>query len=118
MGKKKAVIKMDLLCSEEMMEDTPEGAYGGPSNRTEIENRRLLSQEMNFSAYLESMPSATEDKNIAYDPRMLSGLLAMEENLQESIQPNYFKTVQRDITPESRCALTTWLFEVSQQSSF
>src|ERR1700679_88409 len=104
---------MDLLmCGEEMMPETPEGAFVGPENMAEIEARNLLSVEMSNFINLDRSPFAFVDTVIQRDPRVLPFMLRMEEQLQMAIQPNYFKTMQPYITVEHRTNLVSWLFEV------
>jgi hypothetical protein len=110
-------MDLDLLaCDEEMMEVTPEGAYAGPSNRDEILARRQLSVDLNFHGIpLEERALPYQDPVILNDVA-LENMLRMEERLQQHVQPNYFRTIQKDVTPSNRQLVVSWMYEVSRVS--
>ncbi|OXA53077.1 G1/S-specific cyclin-D1 [Folsomia candida] len=108
---------MDLLmCSEDMMPETPEGVIQGPGNMSEILARRQLSCDLKFSND-EPGPLGHTDRNLL-DPRMLHHMLKMEEVLHEQLSPIMFTYLQDQVTPRMRQDTLCWLYEVCEAEGY
>ncbi|CAL8081230.1 unnamed protein product [Orchesella dallaii] len=97
-----------LLCTEEMMEDSPDM---DSSYATRIREKRILSEQLDFSGV--QPKSAYLDNKILDDPRVFASMLKTEETEHSVL--NYFKDLQDDITPSMRYEIALWMFQVCEE---
>lgn len=96
-----------LMCSEEMMEESPDVSE-------ELEERQRYQNQLPPQLIRRHREITASDEKILQDERVFPAML-QNEKLYAGYVNNYFQTVQNDLSPEMKKDVAIWMFEVCDE---